>query len=222
VTCTVTIAGIGSHSGSGEEWADDQNAMTSAEAQAFKRACSCFGLGRYFYSFAEMWVELDEHKQPRKFPTLPAWALPKEQAEKKSTAARSDAANATLSVRKGPLDASAAGRIESLRREVGTELYQSILEAAGNVRSARDIPNQQVQQNVLKWMESGARGIARMREIAAELSEPAFYAILDEQGVESLTKIPSFGVVKKLVDAMTLALSEQAQRRGLPESTPAA
>ena len=34
VTCTVTIAGIGSHSGSGEEWADDENAMTSAEAQA--------------------------------------------------------------------------------------------------------------------------------------------------------------------------------------------
>jgi|SRR5579862_360680 len=31
VTCTVTIAGIGSHSGSGEEWADDENAMTSAD-----------------------------------------------------------------------------------------------------------------------------------------------------------------------------------------------
>jgi len=49
VTCTVTVTGLGSHSGSGEEWADDENAMTSAEAQAFKRACSCFGLGRYFY-----------------------------------------------------------------------------------------------------------------------------------------------------------------------------
>jgi hypothetical protein len=46
VTCVVTIPGIGTHSGSGEEWADDENAMTSAEAQAFKRACSCFGLGR--------------------------------------------------------------------------------------------------------------------------------------------------------------------------------
>jgi len=32
----------------GEEWADDENGMTSADAQAFKRACSCFGLGRYF------------------------------------------------------------------------------------------------------------------------------------------------------------------------------
>ena len=49
VTCTVTILGIGSHSGTGEEWADDDNGMTSADAQAFKRACSCLGLGRYFY-----------------------------------------------------------------------------------------------------------------------------------------------------------------------------
>ena len=36
VTCTVTIIGIGSHSGTGEEWADDDNGMTSADAQAFK------------------------------------------------------------------------------------------------------------------------------------------------------------------------------------------
>ena len=45
VTCTVTILGIGSHSGTGEEWADDDNGMTSADAQAFKRAYSCVGLG---------------------------------------------------------------------------------------------------------------------------------------------------------------------------------
>jgi hypothetical protein len=35
VTCVVSITGFGSHAGSGEEWADDENAMTSAEAQAF-------------------------------------------------------------------------------------------------------------------------------------------------------------------------------------------
>src|SRR5215471_1071425 len=39
VSCTVTIFGLGSHSGTGEEWADDDNCMTSADAQAFKRAC---------------------------------------------------------------------------------------------------------------------------------------------------------------------------------------
>ena len=68
VTCTVTILGIGSHSGTGEEWADDDNGMTSADAQAFKRACSCFGLGRYFYDirrFGSIWTRtasLSEHR----------------------------------------------------------------------------------------------------------------------------------------------------------------
>ncbi len=33
VTCTLTITGLGCHTGSGEEWADEQNAMTTAEAQ---------------------------------------------------------------------------------------------------------------------------------------------------------------------------------------------
>src|ERR1700677_2240550 len=45
VTCTLTIAGLGCHTGSGEDWADEENAMTTAEAQAFKRAASCYGLG---------------------------------------------------------------------------------------------------------------------------------------------------------------------------------
>src|SRR5882672_10051818 len=58
VTCELTIFGVGSHSATGEEWADDDNAGTSAEAQAFKRACSCFGLGRYFYHFTGTWVDL--------------------------------------------------------------------------------------------------------------------------------------------------------------------
>ena len=76
VTCTVTIIGLWSHSGTGEEWADDDNGMTSADAQAFKRACSCFGLGRYFYDIAPTWVDLDQHRQPVRTPVLSAWALP--------------------------------------------------------------------------------------------------------------------------------------------------
>src|SRR5215469_9219682 len=76
VTCTVTILGIGSHSGTGEEWADDDNGLTSADAQAFKRACSCFGLGRYYYDIAPIWVDLDQNRQPVRTPVLSAWALP--------------------------------------------------------------------------------------------------------------------------------------------------
>ena len=53
VTCTLTITGLGCHAGSGEDWADEENAMTAAEALAFKRACSRFGLGRYLYNFTD-------------------------------------------------------------------------------------------------------------------------------------------------------------------------
>src|ERR1700744_6351991 len=77
VTCTLTITGLGCHSGSGEEWADEQNAMTTAEAQAFKRAASCYGLGRYLYNFTEVWMPLNEPRQPTQFPQLPQWALPR-------------------------------------------------------------------------------------------------------------------------------------------------
>ena len=77
VTCTLTIARLGTHSGSGEQWADEQNAMTGAEAQAFKRASSCFGLGRYLYNLPETWVDLDGQGKPTRLPALPNWALPK-------------------------------------------------------------------------------------------------------------------------------------------------
>jgi hypothetical protein len=76
VTAKVTIHGLGSHSGTGEEWAIDENALTRAEAQAFKRACSCFGLGRYFYDLPRTWVDLDENRRPLQLPKLPDWAVP--------------------------------------------------------------------------------------------------------------------------------------------------
>ena len=76
VTCKVTIHGFGAHTGLGEEWADNENAGTAAEAQAFKRACSCFGLGRYLYDLEGQWVDLDEHKRPLRAPRLPDWAVP--------------------------------------------------------------------------------------------------------------------------------------------------
>ena len=64
------------HTGVGEEWADNDNAATAAEAQAFKRACSVFGLGRYLYDVPAVWVDLDQYNRPVQTPSLPYWALP--------------------------------------------------------------------------------------------------------------------------------------------------
>ena len=211
VTCVVSIPGVGTHSGSGEEWADDENAMTSAEAQAFKRACSCFGLGRYFYNFAEMWVDLDEYKHPREIPTLPSWALPEceRRASVQNGPARNENGNGVAAVQKGPLDASVTGKIEVCRRDLGQMLYSNILGSVAKVRSARDIPNQRVQQEVLKWMESGVRGMAQVRRVAAEIAETEFYGILDGMGIRRLDEIQNFGALAKLVEKMNEAQSRR-------------
>src|SRR5262249_44851710 len=83
VTCKVTLYGFATHTGLGEEWADNDNAGTAAEAQAFKRACSCFGLGRYLYDLDGQWVDLDAKKRPLETPRLPDWARPKTQQPSK-------------------------------------------------------------------------------------------------------------------------------------------
>ena len=211
VTCVVSIPGVGAHSGSGEEWADDENAMTSAEAQSFKRACSVFGLGRYFYNFAEMWVDLDEYKHPREIPTLPSWALPENERRPpvQNRAVRNETSNAADPVQKGPLDAGITNKIEGSRRDLGQKLYGNILGSVAKVKSARDIPNQRVQQEVLKWMESGVRGMAQVRRVAAEIPETEFYRILDHLNIPRIDEIPNFGLLAKLVERMNEAQSRR-------------
>ena len=210
VTCVVSIPSVGAHSGCGEEWAEDPNALTSAEAQAFKRACSNFGLGRYFYRFGEMWVDIDEYKRPRELPALPSWALPENERRNASTANTNgkSSGNGTASVQKGPLDASVTGKIEECRRALGQMLYSNILGSVAKVRSARDIPNQHLQQEVLKWMESGVRGIVQVRRVASEIPDTRFYEILDGLGIRSLDQIPKFGILAKLVEQMNEAKSK--------------
>jgi hypothetical protein len=58
VVCRLTIAGV-TRCDVGECDGNDANTTTTAAAQAFKRACAKFGLGRYLYSLPRMWVEYD-------------------------------------------------------------------------------------------------------------------------------------------------------------------
>lgn len=61
IICHLTIKGI-TRSSTGEADARAEKndiAGTAAEAQAFKRACAMFGLGRYLYSLPSLWVEYD-------------------------------------------------------------------------------------------------------------------------------------------------------------------
>lgn len=68
ITCRLTIFGV-TRVDVGEEplgQSDERfkdNALTSAVAQAFKRACVKFGLGAYLYSLPQEWAEYDSQKR---------------------------------------------------------------------------------------------------------------------------------------------------------------
>jgi len=194
VTCALTIHGLGSHTGSGEEWADEENAMTSAEAQAFKRACSCFGLGRYLYNFVEMWVPLNEYRQPLHYPELPKWALPRAITElQRDRAARSIAAQP------GPIDQAVTSNIEDFRCLLGDSIYGEILWRIAHTDRANGIPNAQLQQDVVAAMERAGRGIQRAGLLAEEVGEGQFIAVMDSLRIVSMTAIPRLEDLKRLV-----------------------
>lgn len=65
IICHLTINGI-TRSSTGEPDSDSERtetAGTTTEAQAFKRACAMFGLGRYLYNMPSLWVEYDAPNQ---------------------------------------------------------------------------------------------------------------------------------------------------------------
>ena len=67
IVCHLTIGGV-TRSSTGESDRQQERAEiagASAEAQAFKRACSAFSLGRYLYSLPTVWV--DYNAQARAF-----------------------------------------------------------------------------------------------------------------------------------------------------------
>ena len=196
VTCTLTITGLGCHTGSGEDWADEENAMTAAEAQAFKRACSCFGLGRYLYNFTEMWVPLNEYRQPVEFPKLPHWALPKKNNTGKTHPA---AGSRPAAAQRGPIDQKTTVKIEGFRRIIGDPIYGEILWRVAHARQANAIPNAQLQANVAEAMERASRGVSKAYSLADQIGETSLIAILDRLRIESMTTIPRLECLKTLV-----------------------
>jgi hypothetical protein len=59
---TVVLCGI-PHTDVGEATNNEENTGTEAWAQAFKRACSQFGLGRYLYNLEKEWVPFNPQKK---------------------------------------------------------------------------------------------------------------------------------------------------------------
>lgn len=189
VTCNIDIPGLGRNSGSGEAWADEENAMTRAEAQAFKRACSCFGMGRYFYSFPEIWIDLDESGRPFQVPELPSWALRPEEERAHQPAQQKAVVH----------------EIQSFQYRLGDALYQSILKSIGGVDSAQELIQPAIQRKVLRWLGSGCRGLTLARKMTALMDKVEIEALLMRRGINSLDEVPDMNALVDVVRDMQTA-----------------
>lgn len=199
VTCELTVFGIGAHSATGEEWADDSNAGTSAEAQSFKRSAACFGLGRYLYYFEGVWVDLDERKRPRTTPQLPEWATPAgwirglrpnaacPNAEENSDSTRPESSGAVVL------------EIEGLAATLGRGLYRGLLRDLASVWNPRDIRDVPTQQRVLDYMHAAERGLQRLQAALDRTGSGALIPILKSLGFASLERVDTLESLKTIV-----------------------
>lgn len=198
INCVLTIHRLGSHTGNGEEWADWGLAVASAEAQAFKRACSCFGLGRYLYSVSKRWVDLDYRGVPKRNPALPIWALPPR------------AVILHGAEPKGPIDPKLTSRIESFRKLLGDGVYTEILSRAGFAHEARLVPNAGRQKDALKWMEAAARGYERIHLISQGGGAEHLAAILQHMRLHALQDLPNLEALRFVADTLESVMPQTA------------
>ena len=201
VATAVTITRLGSHTGTGEEWADRENAVTSADAQAFKRACSCFGLGRYLYRFGETRVRLNSRGEPMAIPTLPEWALPPGMTLAQASGLTGDT--------RGPVDQRLTAEIEAFRATLGQPIYAEILRRAGHSADARTIPNAERQKQTIEKMQATARGFERLRQLAEMAGDAQFFAVAERFKIASVTELPSLAALKQLVEDLESLANQQ-------------
>jgi hypothetical protein len=211
VTCKVTVYSFATHTGLGEEWADNDNAGTAAEAQAFKRACSCFGLGRYLYDVAGQWVDLDENKHPLETPKLPEWARPEtnKTARRNSRSSR-QVANGLQS--QNPKSTAKKGRgglyrdelveqVKALCGTVGSALSKSVLQSVANTDDPDKIRDMAKLTMAFEKLQDTARGVDRLRKAVTKAGDQTYSALCRELNLasESIDDIPDRAILRNLI-----------------------
>jgi hypothetical protein len=227
VTCELTIFGVGSHSATGEEWADDDNAATAAEAQSFKRACSCFGLGRYLYYFTGTWVDLDDRKRPKSVPQLAGWATPagwlqglRPDADVASrlperATSLNDGNGAGHRNGKGASDqgGSLVREIEQMEQALGKRMYRGLLKTLARAWNPKDIQDPAVQQKVLLHMQAAERGFRRLDAALDRVGPEPLQQILNSMKLQSLTQVDNLQTLHQIVLALEGAAQGSTMKR---------
>jgi hypothetical protein len=214
VTCELTIFGLGSHSATGEEWADDDNACTSAEAQSFKRACACLGLGRYLYYFTGTWVDLDDRKRPKTVPHLAGWATPAGWLEglrpsctrEQKPSDRAVAGNGSnVQGNEGAHRNGIVQEIEQMEQLVGKRMYRGLLKSVARVWNPKDIQDPAIQQKVLAHMQAAERGLRRAEAARERAGLAAFAGVLGSLRLSSLGQVDNLKTLQEIVVALEVA-----------------
>jgi hypothetical protein len=214
VTSKVTIYGLGTHTGLGEEWAENDNAGRAAEAQAFKRACSCFGLGRYLYDLEGQWVDLDEKKRPLETPRLPDWARPKLQRHGSENAtngnhqangqSKTQAGGGAKNGRGGLYREELLGHVKALCETVGFSLSKGVLLAVAKVEDPDKIREIAKLTAAFEKLQDLARGVERLRAAVAKAGDQRYAALCRELNLasESIDDVPDRTVLRRLVETL--------------------
>jgi hypothetical protein len=225
--CTLEIPGIGRNQGTGEMWADDENAMTAADAQSFKRACETFDIGAYLKRIPAQWCDLNQSKQPvitpRLFDVFPLEAFhetdreavmkQREEVARKRNAAGDGAVSQSHAPAPAPTPSPNNGRRGGAEPQrysqiLGQTLFDDVL------RHAR----QEISQNASKeeaghvnrrFLEDARLMLGRVRVTAGKVPEARISKILDAYDVKTLMQIPSLDALRNILRDLLAAESQK-------------
>ena len=211
VVSTVTIHALGAHTGVGEEWADDENAATRAEAQAFKRACACFGLGRYLYDLDKVWVDLDQYNRPIQTPELPDWARPAS-AQPQHRAQPAPQSRPPAQPRQSLVQQETLAKVQELCETVGFGLSRFVLRTYAGVPDPTKIGFAKL-TTVMERLTDMSNGVERLRKAIDAIGVERYAALCRDMNLasDSLDDIPDRNTLR--------ALLEKAEQKPVP-STP--
>jgi hypothetical protein len=200
VTCELTIFGIGSHSATGEEWADSETACTAAEAQSFKRASACFGLGRYLYYFTGVWVDLDDRKRPKSIPSVFDWATPQGWREGRRPREGDSAASMSNSGTANRENIDALIReTEQMAQVIGKRLYRGVLKTVARAWNPSEIDDPTTLRTVLNEMSAVASELRRLATALNQVEPGTLMPILRSLRLNSLDQVASLENLKRIV-----------------------